>query len=273
MHIEPPIEAHGLFVFAHPDDEFGCFESIRLEIDGGRRVVCYYLTDGGYGGQPVARRKEESIRVLSLLGVNSRDIHFLGIDLEVKDGLLHENMERVADELSSSIRRMGMIERLYVPAWEGGHQDHDSAHVIALAVCNRLNLSENVWQFSLYHGAGLRGPLFHVMKPLSGNGDCVVQRLSIARRFRYLKLCLSYPSQWKTWLGLYPFVFCRLLFGRGYSIQCTDLRRVRQRPHQGALLYERRCAMDYGLLGERFRMFMDNYDSGAGLIVDQSRES
>ena len=273
MHIEPQIEAHGLFVFAHPDDEFGCFESIRLEIESGRRVVCLYLTDGGYGGQPVARRKEESIRVLSLLGVDSGDIHFPGIDLGVRDGFLHENMARVADELTSTIRRMGVIEKVYIPAWEGGHQDHDSAHVIALVVCSRLNLSDQVRQFSLYQGAGLRGPLFHVMKPLPVNGECIIQRLPIARRFRYLKLCLCYPSQWKTWLGLYPFVFCRLLFGRGYSIQCADLHRVRQRPHPGALLYERRCAIDYGFLGERFRVFMDNYDPRDGLIAGQSSGS
>ncbi|MBD8881286.1 PIG-L family deacetylase [Rhodanobacter sp. 7MK24] len=261
MRIESPAVANGLFVFAHPDDEFGCFESIRIEVESGRRVSCFYLTDGGYGGQPVARRKGESIRVLSSLGIDAEDVHFLGVELGIKDGVLHENMERVAGELSSVVRRLGPIESLYVPAWEGGHQDHDTAHVIALAVCGWLNLPACVWQFSLYHGAGLRGSFFHVMKPLPDNGTCVTQRIPVERRLRYLKLCLSYPSQWKTWLGLFPFVFFRLLFGGGYSIQRAHLQRLLQRPHAGPLLYERRCAIDYDCLGKKFRAFLNNTDS------------
>lgn len=258
MHIESSAAACSLFVFAHPDDEFGCFESIRVEVESGRRAVCFYLTDGGYGGQPVARREEESIRVLSSLGVRAKDVHFLGAELGVGDGVLHENMERVAGELSSAIRRVGPVGSLYVPAWEGGHQDHDAAHVIALAACGWSNFSGLAWQFSLYHGAGLPGPFFHVMKPLPDNGVCVTQRIPMVRRIRYLKLCLSYPSQWKTWLGLFPFVFFRLLFGVGYSIQRVDLHRVRQRPHSGMLLYERRCAVDYDFLGKQVRIFLDN---------------
>lgn len=258
-----------LFVFAHPDDEFGCYESIHRCVDKGIRVVCVYLTDGGYAGQSVARREVESIAVLSRLGVARDDVEFVGARAGIKDGALHEKMELAARELASVLYRLSVVDCVYVPAWEGGHADHDAAHAVALAVCRASGLVGQLWQYSLYNGSDVRRPFFRVLSPLMENGPCVVQRMPLARRLRYLKYCLSYPSQWKTWIGLFPFVLFKLLLVGSYEIQQVDVARLTCRPHAGELLYERRGALRYDGLGALIAELYRGYDSGS----DQARNS
>lgn len=229
-----------IFIFAHPDDEFGCYESIRREVALRRQVECYYLTDGGYGKQSVERREAESLCVLSRLGVATNAVHFLGRHLGVPDGSLPQHMVVATTALADKVVDQDGVAAVYVPAWEGGHQDHDAAHLIAVAIIDRVKSRDGCYQFSLYHGEGLKGGFFHVLKPISLNGERL--RLAIPMKYRlfYLRLCLSYPSQWKTWVGLFPFVLVKLLFGGCYYLQHIDSHRVYERPHTGPLLYERR---------------------------------
>lgn len=230
------------FIFAHPDDEFGCFESIRSATQAGNSVECYYLTDGGYGGQSTAIRKRETLSVLRKLGVAEENVRFVGLMYGLPDGVLYElkNMLRAADAVYESLKNISDIEGIYAPAWEGGHQDHDASFVIACKIADELPGRPHVWQYSLYNGYGLRGSFFNVMKPLHSNGEVKNLSISLCERFKYLRLCLSYRSQWKTWVGLFPFVCIKLLLGGKYCLQLAMYPHKFERPHAGALLYERR---------------------------------
>ena len=53
-----------------------------------------------------------------------------------------------------------------------------------------------------------------------------------------------FPSQTKTWLGLWPAMFYSYL-QRGFGVQRLDPARVRERPHPGALFYERMFRVPY----------------------------
>lgn len=245
MRIDQQLTRCCLFVFAHPDDEFGCFESIYRCVEEGLHVVCVYLTDGGYAGQSIETREAESVAVLSGLGVAIDEIKFVGARVGIKDGALHENMEVAARELAGVLRRLTVPQSVYVPAWEGGHADHDCAHAVTVAVCRRLGFVDKMWQYSLYNGNNVRKPFFRVLSPLMENGTCVVQHMPLLRRLRYIKYCLSYPSQWKTWIGLFPFVLFKLLLIGRYEIQRVDAGRLAFRPHDGELLYERRGPIGY----------------------------
>lgn len=229
-----------VFLFAHPDDEFGCYESIRLEAASGRRVECYYLTDGGFGGQAIELRESETLCVLSRLGVQEGAVHFMGRRDGIPDGKLPEHMIRAEKELTDHLMHHGDVATMYAPAWEGGHQDHDAAHLVACVVNEKVKAADGLWQFSLYHGAGLRGGFFHVLKPMVSNGPLKKQVVPLKYRILYLRFCLSYPSQWKTWVGLFPFVVFKLLFNGCYYVQSAELAKVTPRPHDGFLLYERR---------------------------------
>lgn len=228
-----------LFLLAHPDDEFACSMRLRALARAGAEVHCAYLTDGGFGGQSVTRRREESLRVLRALGVGERRVHFLGERHGFRDGALHLRLDEAMAALQALVAAIGAVEALHVPAWEGGHQDHDATHLLGLALARRCGIGM-LRQFPLYHGAGLPGPWFRVLSPLPANGPVQAHRASWRERILAVALCLRYVSQWRSWLGLLPFFALRMLAGGVFPEQAVRAARVLEDPHPGRPLYERR---------------------------------
>ncbi|MFS2137378.1 hypothetical protein ACCD07_15375, partial [Duganella sp. Dugasp56] len=64
-------------------------------------------------------------------------------------------------------------------------------------------------------------------------------------RPRHLARLLRYPSQWRTWLGLFPFVLWHYLRHGSQQLQPVALTRLDQRPHAGPLYYEQRRFYTY----------------------------
>jgi hypothetical protein len=79
-----------------------------------------------------------------------------------------------------------------------------------------------------------------VMTPLIENGIVEQQKISRFDRLKYIRMCLGYPSQAKTWLGLFPFVTYSYLFIGRQSLQQVNYERLNNRPHEGLLYYESR---------------------------------
>jgi LmbE family N-acetylglucosaminyl deacetylase len=236
------IESAALFLFAHQDDEFGVYQRIAECRAAGQRVVCAYFTDGATPTATAARRNLESLAVLERLGVARDDVHFPGQQLGIGDAQLPLHLERAARWFESWLDGFGFgeVEALHVTAWEGGHHDHDALHALAVTVAARRGLLARTWQYSLYQAAGLPGPLFRVLAPLPQNGPA--RRSSIPWRARrtYLGHCLSYPSQRRTWIGLFPFVLLHYALHGTQALQPVDPARLDQRPHPGPLYYEKR---------------------------------
>jgi LmbE family N-acetylglucosaminyl deacetylase len=229
-----------LFIFPHPDDEFAVSAWIRDRRRSSTRVVCAYITDGAFGGQSPRRREAETIAALKGLSVPEQDILFLGAKHGIADGSLHLNLEQALDLLVPVAGSLGKSVELFCPAWEGGHQDHDAAHVLALALAARLGAGTAVSQFPLYTGARLPGPFFRVMHPLALNGRTRARRCNARERLSQIRFCFGYPSQWKTWMGLLPFVVWHMLADGKFYLQSVDVRRVLEPPHAGSPLYSRR---------------------------------
>lgn len=247
-----PTESVTLFLFAHQDDEFGVFQKIIDAHQKGHRVSCAYLTDGGYGGVSPQRRNQESLYVLQKLGVRKQDVHFPGQALSIPDGRLYEHLESAANWISEWIAGFSNVVTICVPAWEGGHHDHDALHAIMVKIAEKNNTLECVRQFSLYNGYGCSGPLFRVLSPLTTNGVIEETRISWKQRIQFLRYCLCYPSQASTWLGIFPFVVLRYLFSGKQMLQPVSIERIHQRPHEGALYYERRGFLTWGELEASF---------------------
>ncbi|MDB5745693.1 MAG: N-acetylglucosaminylphosphatidylinositol deacetylase [Massilia sp.] len=238
-----PIEAApagqvSLFLFAHQDDEFGVFHVIEQCRRQGKRAVCAYLTRGADG--VAARRNAESRKVLASLGVDERDIVFAGDELGIDDACLHASLDAAGAWIARWIGAFDAVERIHVTAWEGGHHDHDALHALTVRVADRLGLLPRVRQFALYHRHRRPGPLFRVLSPLAANGPVESQPIPFARRLVYLRLCLRYPSQAVTWVGLFPFVFAHYALRGTQDLQAVSLERLRAAPHPGTLYYERR---------------------------------
>lgn len=233
------------FLFAHPDDEFAVTALIKDHCLAGDRVECVYLTNGAFAGQPSAPRLRETLRALARLRVPAEHTHFVGEAKGFSDGALCESLEPALQALLELSAASGCPDQLYCPAWEGGHQDHDALHLLALAFASRCVPSPRLRQYSLYTGDGLIGPWFRLLTPLAANGPAEERIASLADRIEQLRTGMSYPSQWRTWLGLFPFLVWHVLTDGRFRVQAVNPRRVLEAPHSGAPLYERRGFMNY----------------------------
>lgn len=229
-----------VFLFAHQDDEFGVFHQITLERTSGVRVFCIYLTSGvSYGGCS-RRRNSESLQVLRDLGVSEDHVVFAGEKLGISDGGVLEALDIARRWFGDWLDACGEVARIYIPAWEGGHPDHDALHALALKVATVSSPNARISQFSLYNAVGCRRPFFRVLNPIEANGVVQSARIPWRRRFLYLRMCLSYSSQRKSWFGLFPFVLTHYLLSGRQQLQPVSVGRVKCRPHAGMLYYEMR---------------------------------
>jgi LmbE family N-acetylglucosaminyl deacetylase len=245
---------HSLFVFAHQDDE--CLLSTRLarEVAAGRRVHCVYLTAGG---APASVRDAESRVVLADLGVAEADAHFVGSAHGIPDGSLALHLASAGRLLEEAVGRHP-IHRVFSLAYEGGHQDHDAAHVVALVFARRRGILHRTWTMPAYHGHRLPWILYRVATPLPDR-RLRVRRLPRGLAWRHACIVWRYPSQRRTWVGLFPELFVQRALRRREVLIPADAERIRGRPHPGSLLYERLFGFPY----ERFRRGADAYLQGA----------
>jgi len=244
-----------LFLFAHQDDEFSVFQKILDERVSGARVVCAFMTTGTVGGASPEARNRESLAVLEKLGVGSNDVIFVGQQLEIDDGALMHRLCDAADWLRGWIDACPSLRGLYLPAWEGGHPDHDSLHAVGVNVAQHAGLLHLARQSSLYNGYKRPGQLFNVMRPLPMNGPVESVAVPWRHRIAFMRHCLSYPTQRKTWIGLFPFVLLHYVFGGRDAMQPVSPERLTSRPHEGALYYERRQFTTWPELCERVAAF------------------
>lgn len=243
MNLQRPL----LVLMAHPDDEFAITPWLETARREGREATCVWLTDGGWGGQCVATRKRESERALAALGVPADRLHFAGELLSIPDGALHERLDDAVGWLQRHFATTVASMEVWVPAWEGGHPDHDATHLAGLFAARAA--SAPVRQFPLYHGKGLSGPWFRVLDAIAENGRSVALPAGPLVRLRSLTRCLGYRSQWKSFLGLLPFMALRMLSRHPFVMQDARWERTAERPHGGALLYERRNGISWEQFG------------------------
>ena len=234
-----------IFLFAHQDDESGVFYEINRLINEKKRVVIIYLTSGHHLGHPSPIRDNESAHVLSKMGISSDNVFFLGRNLSIPDGKLPEYLDTALEGVTNIIDKIGKPSVIYTLAWEGGHQDHDAAHLIAAAIGSLFDILPNCYQFPLYTGANLRSIFFKLFSPLLENGVIVRHRIAWRDRARFIAYCFLYPSQKKTWLGLFPFFLFHYIFFGTQILQPISIFRLQQAPHAGVLLYERRGFYQY----------------------------
>ncbi|MBI5815636.1 MAG: PIG-L family deacetylase [Nitrospinae bacterium] len=251
-----------LFFFPHQDDEYGVFQQIADDLQSGHRVCCVYITDGGMVISE--RRNAESLAVLKRLGAQRQDVFFAGTELGIPDGGLPEHLETAAGWIRGWLTGFERVAAIYAPAWEGGHPDHDALHALVAHIARERGMLEIVRQYSLYNSYQLPGPLFRVFLPLPENGQATRTRIPWKNRFRFLRLCLCYPSQAKTWLGLFPCVMFHYLTKGSQLLQPVSAGRIGQRPHEGRLYYEKRSFFTW----EKMSACLANWQSAQGIGVD-----
>jgi LmbE family N-acetylglucosaminyl deacetylase len=223
-----------VFVMAHQDDEIAFASRIRFCAARCDTITCVYLTDGAAHVAASIRDAETRV-VLARLGVN--DVHFIGSREAIADGSLPDNLSRAMSLLEAEITAVDEVVTL---AWEGGHQDHDAAHLIAALFAERRGV--RCLEMPLYNGHRAAG-LFRVNRSI-GQG-WMSRLLPLREKLATIRLTLLYRSQRMTWLGLTPIL---LVAPARELTRVADLQRTTTRPHDGPLFYERRFHYPY----ERF---------------------
>jgi LmbE family N-acetylglucosaminyl deacetylase len=236
---------HTLFVFAHQDDEIAAASRIAFVLRGGGTVSCAYLTNGEGGRATAAVRDEESRVVLQRLGVSASRVHFIGSRHRVPDGKLVEHLERALSLLDLAITET--VDEVVCLAWEGGHHDHDASHLVAVAFARHRRIARCV-ELPLYHGHRMPGAWFRALAPLRVGAAWTARGIGLTEGLRIAALCRFYRSQRKTWLGLLPSALIHLVLTRREWTRAVDVSRLRVKPHEGPLLYERR----FGVAWEKF---------------------
>lgn len=227
-----------LFVFAHQDDEIGACPSILRELRAGGRVWCAYLTDGALRSQARVR-DSESVRFLTWLGVARERIAFIADEAgRVADGALVDSLVRSEAALRAWLMARGLVPQMvYSLDWEGGHVDHDAAHLVALSTAAAYGVQ--LFVFSLYNAYRRPRKLFRVIDfvPHAGSPETAM-RLSWRDAFVTALAPLAFPSQRRTWAALGLGLTLRILLQRKERVRPAALGRITAAPHAGAPLYE-----------------------------------
>ena len=228
------------FIFAHQDDEFGCFFEIHQLANKGKKVLVFYLTSGSSDGKLNLQRNNESVSVLQKLGVKKNNIYFIGSNKKIPDGLLPEYLYSSYTSILNIIKIVGKPKEIYCHAYEGGHQDHDAAHFLSIKVAEKFNLVNRTFQFSLYTSSSNRIFFYRLFYPLRKNGSLIIKKIPCTLRLFFLGLCFYYKSQFKSWIGLFPFLVSHYIFNGTQILQPVSLKGLRRKPFKGKPLYQRR---------------------------------
>ena len=231
-----------VYVFAHFDDEYCGLPLVAERAAAGEEQLFLYVAD--YANPALAaRRFAETRSLLAHLGVDPSKVLHVGRGTGAVDGGVFRALPAAYAALEAALAGVERIDRFVTLAWEGGHMDHDMCALMTAELATGRG-SPPIETISLYTGPGLGGPFFHGAWPLAENGPVRKLALTPAGWLRWMAAVRFFPSQAKTWLGLWPAMFWSYAW-RGFGVQQLDPARVRQRPHQGPLFYERMFKVPY----------------------------
>ncbi len=232
--------ATDIFLLPHQDDEFAAFAEIEAAIAAGRQVKCFILTLGGRDPAVASIRNQETVNVLLSLQVRRQDICFPGTKLRVLDQALQIRLFDLYQELAANHAVWTADARIFVTTWEGGHPDHDAAALLALALAQILPEPLPVFGLPTYNSDRCTFFPFRVLQTVKSHKSEDAVQTEWLRAINHAALCLSYKSQWRTWMFLAPFVFWRAIFRGRREMVRLDVPLCSRRPHEGRLLYEKR---------------------------------
>lgn len=229
-----------VYILAHLDDEYCALPLIWQAKRAGLEQHFLYVAD--YRDAATAQvRLAETRGFLAAQGIAPERAVHVGRGTGAFDGAVHRALPASFAALAAALDRLAPT-RLVVPAWEGGHMDHDMCALMAVRLAQPRGLP--VDQFTLYNGLHRPGPLLRGGAPLAQNGPVTAISLTAGEWLRWMVAVRRFPSQAYAWSGIWPAMFVGYA-RRGFGWQRLDPARVEQRPHPGALFYERMFHVPY----------------------------
>jgi LmbE family N-acetylglucosaminyl deacetylase len=251
-----PLASRTLVLVAHPDDETGGCAGLLQRI---RTPLVCFATEGApsgkyfwnrFGSSPIyARvRRAEATGALSEAGVKTLGFlgDWVGGGVKLRDQELSKFIS-LAMTAAIEVAQRFQPDAVLVPAYEGGHPDHDVCSFLGYLLKLRLGL--DVWEMPLYH-RGADGNLV-CRRFRSENGTESTLTLTKQEREIRRRMITRYCSQWD--LPEYistPVEYIRPQAAYDYS----------QPPHRGLLNYQVwQWPTSPGQVCQEFEMAMRGY--------------
>lgn len=245
-----------IYLLPHQDDESFVLPKIIFDVREKDEIFFFFLTENKSPAQAQVRRKE-SERMLNLLGIDRQHVFFLGSELRIFDGELHFSLKKVYSYLESFLLKRDFFSvEVVCPAYEGGHQDHDAAFIVAYALCKQKKI-DKVYEFFMYHGLRTRGKFYEVAQAASSGQHFFIKYTWSLRRI----LCMVpwiYQSQYKTMLGLWPFLFFKALF-RHLDLRVSDSDAIQIPSFGNVPMYERWGRVSFEIFDQHTQEFIENF--------------
>ena len=193
-----------LFLLAHCDDEVFLIPFfLQPETEN---TVVFFSTQPTFNGNKRLRMNEAILANRFLNRFQKLETVFL--KPEVRDGRIHEDfnvdqlcyLEEVVDRIKP--------DEIVTLAYEGGHQDHDTVELISkiLSQTYRINLNT----CPAYCSVKFSKNFFDVMVSEGPRERFRIKRL--LNLWVAIRIFFIYKSQFKTWVGLAPFILVRYAF-------------------------------------------------------------
>ena len=250
-----------LFILCHQDDEMGIFNKIKKNLKQKKNVFIFFMTsvyNKNISKNKISQRDIESINVLHKMGVKKENIFFIGRKKNIKIYQLYLNLQIAYNNLLYVIKKIKGNIIIFTHSWEGGNEDHDACHSIVKKLFQNNNKIKRCYQFSLYHGKNTFWNFFKVQDLFHENGVIIKDNISFSDRLEFLNYLFYYKTQYKVWIGLYPFIFFNLIFNNYGKVQIIDKKKLLKKPHSKKLLYERMRNNNYSNIINKINLFLSN---------------
>ncbi len=229
-----------LFIFAHPDDDSLICGSMRLIKERGGDVHAVWLVSG-LSPRGIKVREKEVQSAMDLVGISRKNRYFLRLPVcfLLNFSYSKKRLFPLVDSINPA--------KIVVPAFEGGHVDHDATNFLGVESAKHLttrNPNIIVYEYPLYNGDG---PVWRWwwninVFPSGVHGAGETQYTSLLDPVIDLKyqLMKTYKSQWMYMIPARIACSRTRLRKQGEPFRLVSLdRNFTVRPHRGKLNTER----------------------------------
>lgn len=223
-----------LFVMAHHDDELVRIVRMHRLAVAGHEIHALWLAQDHYHTSIEAGRSESRC-AMELAGVPPDHLHYLHDDV-TDGGSLLDQLPLLVTHLTALLRELRPAA-IFVNAYEGGHLEHDAAHVAAVLAASRVDRTTPIYEFPFYNAGGAHWPYYQVMTLLPPPGDAYSDYPSWSELLLLLRSAACFESQAVQVWGMLAAANLKLL-AVGMPLGTVTGYDYTAPPHPGRLNYE-----------------------------------
>ena len=201
-----------IYLLPHYDDEMFVIPKIVTDLKNNYELKFFFLMKS-------EQRLKESQKYLTRLGVYKENIITIGEILDVEDGFIHLKIESIYTILVSYLEKYSNIDEIVSTAYEGGHNDHDMASLIARCLAQKFKIK--FMEFYLYNGNSTRGKFYQVASPIQIS-KIITIKYSLRDFLTIIIAPIFYKSQMNAMLGLWPFLLFKILLKKPLTLNVVE---------------------------------------------------